>query len=298
MQLYKATIKPISAFATTLKGDTLFGQLCWAVHFTLGEDRLKELLQEYETNPFLIVSDGFSSGYLPKPTMPSSLLNENIDTKKQNRKNIWLTFEELIAGKFNQARSNEAINSQEKSTVIVRNSLNYQTSHTGDGDGFDPYSNEEFSLDKKDIYFLIDDRLTKDELQKLIAFLGQYGYGKKSTIGKGRFELESLKPVNININAKRFMSLSPFTPYKLECSNIYYEPFTRFGKSGANRASTNAFKKPIVLANTAAVIEYEDKKSLQYIGSAIKNISTYQDIVHQGYSIVLAIGEKENDENI
>ncbi len=44
------------------------------------------------------------------------------------------------------------------------------------------------------------------------------------------------------------MTLSPFSPKGLNIKNIYYEPFTRFGKFGANRAYKNAFKKPMVLA--------------------------------------------------
>ena len=44
MTLYKTTITPKSNFTTPLKGDTLFGQICWAIRYVLGEDRLNELL--------------------------------------------------------------------------------------------------------------------------------------------------------------------------------------------------------------------------------------------------------------
>ena len=84
MRLYKTTITPISSFATPLKGDTLFGQICWAIRYIYKEDRLNSLLQNYDTEPFLIVSDGFASGYLPKPTLPSALLNESLKDKIKN----------------------------------------------------------------------------------------------------------------------------------------------------------------------------------------------------------------------
>ena len=82
MKLYKTTITPLSSFGTTLRGDTLFGQLCWACKFIFGENELNELLSDYESSPFLIVSDAFASGYLPKPTVPLKELGANVDDKK------------------------------------------------------------------------------------------------------------------------------------------------------------------------------------------------------------------------
>lgn len=288
MQLYKTTITPTSNFITSLKGDTLFGQICWAIRYRYSEERLEELLKEYETKPFLIVSDGFASGYLPKPTLPSSLLNENSDEKKQNRKKIWLTLEQLKDGKYNKAITNEEASNIDKTEAIVRNSINYKTSTTG-GDGFDPHSEIEQSLSKKDIYFLSDDNFSKDNLNETLKLVSQIGYGKDSSTGKGRFEIDSIELIELDNNSKTFITLSPFVADDIKCKNIFYEPFTRFGKSGADRANKNPFKKPILMANSGAVIEFDSKENFQYIGKAIKNISTYDDIVHQGYSILLPL---------
>ncbi|MEA3315228.1 MAG: hypothetical protein U9Q30_05175, partial [Campylobacterota bacterium] len=287
MKLYKTTIIPTSNFITSLKGDTLFGQICWAIRYKYGEESLKELLKEYETKPFLIVSDGFASGYLPKPTLPSSLLDENSDDKKQNRKNIWLTLEQLKDGKYNEAITNEEASNIDKTEAIVRNSINYKTSTTGDG--FDPHSEIEQSLSKKDIYFLCDDNFSKENLYEIVQLVSQMGYGKDSSTGKGRFEIDSIELIELDNNSKTFITLSPFVADGMKCKNIFYEPFTRFGKSGANRANKNPFKKPILMANSGAVIEFDSKEKFQYIGKAIKNISTYEDIVHQGYSILLPL---------
>ena len=107
MRLYKTTITPQSNFATTLRGDTLFGQMCWSLRYRFGNERLEQLLKEYETKPFLVVSDGFAKGYLPKPKMPGSLLGEKADEKKVNRKKIWLTRKELENGNFANAKTDE-----------------------------------------------------------------------------------------------------------------------------------------------------------------------------------------------
>ncbi len=47
MQSICVTLTPLSAFATPLKGDTLFGQLCWAIRNRLGEAYLNQCLEGY-----------------------------------------------------------------------------------------------------------------------------------------------------------------------------------------------------------------------------------------------------------
>ncbi len=293
MKLYKTTISPESNFATTLRGDTLFGQLCWSIVHCFGEDRLKSLLKEYEKDPFLVVSDGFCTGYLPKPKMPSVLLGEDSKEKKANRKKVWLTLEQLRDGRFLEALSDDDIECDDKSTVTMHNSINYQSFKTSDDGSFAPYGEKEFSIGKKDIYFLIDDlQFSLDELQKAFEQLSLSGYGKDTTVGKGRFTFEDFEEVKIDNTSKTFMSISPFSPQGIECKEIYYEPFTRFGKFGGDRAFKNAFKKPILMADCASVVHFEEVQELHYIGNAIKNISdAHPDTVHQGYSIVVPIKE-------
>jgi len=295
MKLYKITITPSSNFATTLRGDTLFGQMCWAIFYTFGQEELSKLLKKYTTKPFLVVSDAFPQGYLPKPKMPSTLLGEKSEEKKQNRKKLWLKHDELIGGDYSKARSDKDIDNSDKSEMSIHNAIDYKTFHTG-GEGFDPYGVEVLTLSPKDIYFLLDEeQLSCKKFKKAFALLSNMGYGKKATIGKGRFEYkeEDIKKLEIDNTSKIFMTLSPFSPKGLECQNIYYEPFTRFGKFGASRAYKNAFKKPILLADTASVVEFKKPQNHQYLGKSINGLSDvleYADTVHQGYSIVLPIG--------
>jgi len=288
MKLYKAVINPISNFSTPLKGDTFFGQMCWGVKYIYGENKLKTLLQNYDKKPFLVVSDGFVSGYLPKPKMPSILLGENPDEKKQNRKKVWLSVDDFFVANFSKAKTNKEVG-EDKEIFVVRNSINYKI-FTTDESGFAPYSESEVLLTKKDIYFLINEEIfSLEEFKKILNFIAISGYGKDTTIGKGRFEVEKIEEFQ-NKKAKKFMSLSPIRIEGIEAKNIYYDVFIRFGKLGYERANTNPFKKPIVFADTGSVFEFEEAKKIDYLGKAIKNISTYEDVVHQGYSIVLGFG--------
>jgi CRISPR-associated protein Csm4 len=295
MKLYKISITPSSNFATTLKGDTLFGQMCWAISYAFKKERLATLLKNYREGekPFLVVSDAFPKGFLPKPKMPSSLLKEKSEEKKLNRKKIWLTSEALQRGAYTEAKSDKEVGNNDTQNMQIHNAINYKTSHTGDG--FDPYGLETWSLSPKDIYCLIDEnQLSIDELKEVLKLLSEMGYGKKSTIGKGRFTIDTIEEVSIDSCATRFMTLSPFSPKGLEAKNIYYDPFTRFGKFGGSRAYKNAFKKPILLADVASVVEFNEVKTYQYLGRAISGLSDipeYSDTVHQGYSIVLPLKE-------
>lgn len=291
MRLYKTTLTPISNFATTLKGDTLFGQICWAIRYAFGNEKLESLLANYDSNPFLVVSDGFGTGFVPKPTLPSTLLGEKSDDKKLNRKKVWLTLDELRNGKFDSAKTDTEAKNLVNTVATVKNSLNYKTITTDDSGVFSPYSESESFISPKDIYFLIDDCFSLDELQEAFKTVSQMGYGKNSSTGKGFFEFSDFEEVKISQSSTTFMTLSPVV---LEGQNIktsYYEPFTRFGKHGADLANKSPFKKPLLMANSGAIVVFEEIYTKSYIGKAIKGHSTHQNTVHQGYAIVIPTKE-------
>lgn len=288
MKLYKTTFTPISNFATTLKGDTLFGQICWAIRYTFGNEKLESLLSNYETSPFLIVSDGFAKNYVPKPSLPSKFLGENNDLKKENRKKIWLKIDDLQNGFYSNAKKDDEAENSDKIEAIVKNSLNYKTFTTDDSGAFAPFSENEFSLSPKDVYFLVDDNFSFDELNQTIKTLSLMGYGKNASIGKGFFEFSDFQEIILRDNSKTFMTLSPSVLENQSIKENFYEPFTRFGKHGAG-LNANPFKKPILMANSGAVVVFENSYEKAYIGKAIKGHSSFENAVHQGYSIIIPI---------
>ena len=136
---------------------------------------------------------------------------------------------------------------------------------------------------------LDEEQFNLSDFLKAFTLLSQMGYGADTTIGKGVFEFEEPKKIDIDFFSTTFMALSPFIPYGLKCKKIFYEPFVKFGRSGYDRAYTNPFKKPLIFANSGAVVVFEEKQKLQFIGKAIKSISIYKDVVHQGYTVLLPI---------
>lgn len=291
MKLYKTTITPLSSFGTTLKGDTIFGHICWAICLK-NKNRLNELLKGYEKEPFVVVSDAFVSGYFPKPTAPSTMLGENLADKKVNRKKVWLNWKDLQNGDFSLAKSDDELEKPMVTFLSIKNKINRLTFTTDEGD-FAPYSMSEYMTVPQDVYFLLDtDKMSLDELKDAFSLVGKMGYGKKASIGKGRFEVGEFCEIEsfFNENSNAFMTLGPSSLENF--SEIYYEPFTRFGKHGASLASDKPFKSPVLLAQSGALIVPNDdeKTKIQkaaYIGKGIKGHSSHEESVQQGYAIVV-----------
>ena len=61
MKTFLITIKPISGFGTSLKGDTIFGHICWQAAYdkALFGKSLGSLLSDYSSNPFVVISSAY-----------------------------------------------------------------------------------------------------------------------------------------------------------------------------------------------------------------------------------------------
>ena len=92
MKSYRLRLKPGTAFGSPVKGDTLFGQFCWALRNRYGETRLVDVLQGYvQEEPFAVISDAFPAGYLPFPTLPTDRFDLPATAdRKQLKSRRWL----------------------------------------------------------------------------------------------------------------------------------------------------------------------------------------------------------------
>ena len=93
VQLYRLRLQPLSDFGTPLVGDTLFGHLCWALRWRLGETGLTALLEGYaEGRPFAVLSDALPVGQVPRPSLPAARLRMDLDPgqRKADKRRAWL----------------------------------------------------------------------------------------------------------------------------------------------------------------------------------------------------------------
>ncbi len=103
MKTYEIIIKPLSGFGTPLKGDTLFGHICWQAYYdsSLFNKSINELLSDYAVTPFLVISSAFlkmeDHYILKRPDTPLDMLfqlelskKEAIKKRKDLKKKIWM----------------------------------------------------------------------------------------------------------------------------------------------------------------------------------------------------------------
>ncbi|MEX4603875.1 CRISPR-associated protein Csm4 [Haemophilus influenzae] len=300
MKLYRFTLSPQSAMGTPLVGDTLFGQLCWAVRNRFGEARLTALLEGYtEQRPFMVVSDAFPQGFLPLPTLPSKFWQTKTETdRKSLKKAQWVNIEdaENSAVKFWQECALQAnVKFEKESQDQFHNTIDRQTNTTGEGQ-FAPYSTMLTwfgTVQKFDLYIVLDEnRFTLEELQQILNDVGSFGFGRDASIGLGKFQCINPQVVNfLQQNANCYLTLANCAPKNLGLNKeyCYYQITTRFGRHGDIQAlSSNPFKKPIILAKPAAIFTPEKYEPRLFLGNGLSCISHAQpEAVHQGYAPVL-----------
>lgn len=306
-------IRPLSPFGTPPLGDSLFGQLCWAIRHQLGETRLRELLDGYLEKhlqrPFAIVANALPSDYLPRPTLPASWFEqpENTDRKRM-KKRIWIpcaALDQPLRSWLNVARTDQDVTGNMDFEVQEiwpqpHNNINRLTGTTGVG--FAPYATHQIWFAPGltlDILILFDPvRLSVMELEELFEFIGVAGFGRDASIGLGKFAVEG----NITTesmtqpNANAYLTLAPCAPQDRGFLPhvSYYQPFTRFGRHGdAAVQSGQPFKTPILLAAAGAVLKPARYVETRYVGQGLGgNESLSRAIpatVHQGYAPVIGI---------
>lgn len=319
MSRYRLTLEPLTAFATPLKGDTLFGQLCWMLRHLAGPEALTENLQGYEAGrPFLVVSDALPHGFLPRPTLPAHLLGfDMIDAanRKAAKRLQWLPMtaldqpleswhEHLIASGDKGDHKVPAPYLEEQS----HNTINRLTDTTGTGQ-FAPYSRSVSHYDagtRLDVYVVLDSRLTLATLETLMTRCGQQGFGKEATTGLGKFRLLGSEALPDHNAARHWLTLGPCVPGGAPdtadapgagtwvAEESFYNLHVRFGRHGDLAAvSGQPYKNPVVMAQTGALLTSRVPGALDYIGRGLGGRGELSralpETVHQGYAPVMPV---------
>lgn len=321
MSLLRFDLCPKTAFATPLLGDTLFGQLCWAIRHGWGEARLTQLLEGYTTQqPFLVVSDALPLGHLPLPCLPASIWekdekSDDPSKRKELKKKIWVGHPDCalpLAQWQRVAKTEDEIGAKKKSAPRTHNSINRLTQTTGKGEGFAPYNVMQhwYGDLPLSVYVCLDEsRFTAADLRLALEQIGQFGFGKDASVGLGKFsvdkespEAKTCWPLPLPVaGANAWLSLAPVAPQGLEFDpeRSFYRPFTRYGRHGdVGVLAGQPFKKPILLTERAGVFSPRDPASENWqrgwigqgLGGAQKPLSqVILGTVHQGYAPAIPI---------
>lgn len=134
MKTYEITIRPLSGFGTPLKGDTLFGHICWQAVYdeSLFGKSIDKLLADYEGNPFIVVSSAYpklGNHYaLKRPDLPlDSLFDfegmgkpDIIGKRKEYKSRKWMLIEQCH--RINSIKSNDLYKSDKELFNLLKES--------------------------------------------------------------------------------------------------------------------------------------------------------------------------------
>ena len=292
MDYAKITIKPTSPFITPLQSDTIFGHFAWGYRYCFGEKKLNELLKTFKQKPFIVFSDGFIKGTLPKPFLKPYLpKNEELIFAKEVKrigfidkelvfKNINNLKDEIIFKDISKNKDNKSL--KYKSQITQKNSVNrslnlvieglYSIKESFFGSGF------EF-----EIYFKYQD-INKDAIKEVFEVISKKGYGKDKSTGKGRFIFDidwDFKEKRYFLEKKdKYLNLSTM----LKSNNmhlLYGKTITKFPKAGGIYAYSEPFKNPFIAYIPGSTFIVGDGE----FGRAEEKIFNKSNHFQNGYSI-------------
>ena len=310
MKSYFFEINPESSFSTPLSGDILFGHICWEIAYDSSlVGKLDDLVKNYSEKPFLITSSLFpvvnNEWILPRPSLPSRFwikkTEKDVLKRKELEKKMFFKLQKngLSLAKRRKEESfdcflssDEFLQEWKREETETHVSISRLVGTSGQ-EGFSPYTtNTVFFRPGLNLGFLVMTDLNSSSIEKIIKRIGEGGYGKDVSTGKGKFSIKKVSQWNSQDyspkNADAYFSLSPSVLQNEE--ELYCETFTRFGRLGRDFAlDKNPFKNPVIFAKEGAVLRKNSPTDLEYIGSIIENVSKRKEVVGQGFSPVLPI---------
>lgn len=276
---YLVRIRPESAFGTPLHSGTLFGHLCWVWLTLHREESLQQWLASLREDPFLI-SDGMPAGCLPRPELPAPRPQSKPSLQQAERfkrawKRRWLrreTFLRIRSGLNPQTLLEALLGEQEQEenssgvrarwfrlSRVPHNTINRLTGRTPERGGLF-FMDDLWPEEGCEAEVWVRCSLERAELEKLFQLMGELGYGRDASTGRGRFrcQVEPAPEEVLGGDWPRRMSLShgTLTPNMAEAR---YRLRTHYGKLGSVWATGGEpFKYPLTLLAPGATFRPAD----------------------------------------
>lgn len=257
MQLFRVTLRLTSPLGTPLVSPMLFGQLCWIVAETDGQEAMAEWL-----NPERMwrISDGFPKGYLPKPlTKPRILTAEQLLDAKLRKKASLVSRQTWLDHRKEWDETRVPIDEHSQTPLVKRahNTIDRKSGQVIEPGGL-YFAYEDWSYEKNleiDLYVETEDE--EERIQQLLSALGRNGYGRDSSTGRGQFVVSGMSrdlELSDIEGPSRRMSLSRgiLTPETMRDALWRMEP--HFGRAGPQTSLTghSPFKRPVLLTRPGA----------------------------------------------
>jgi CRISPR-associated protein Csm4 len=313
MPLYRYSIEPLSAFATPLRSDTLYGHLLWAAAQMQGDQAVEGLIREFDSpSPPFRLRSAFPEGYLPMPLLPGMSrerfrkeygqkgkrgLLQHLDKYKTFRKIKYLpvTVWRERRGAMSQERLFRRYLEEpwdlpeQKSWLQPHNSIDRRTGTVLDQGGlfFVPVTFHEPGS-RLHLYLEAEDPRVFEEL---MAFVAQPGFGADAGTGKGQFDWQrdqDFDPGMFEGPGSWRMNLSVCSCRELADFEGYFAPLVKLGKAWSGFGERNPFKKPFLAFAEGSVF-----KAMPRSGYLLTNIHSDPKIVQVTWPLTLLLELEE-----
>lgn len=276
---------------TALHADTIFGHLCWVIIREKGDIGLKKVLDSFiKGSPPFIISDGYPTGYLPKPLSVEFSLEE--PARKKDAKKIDFVsvddFKAILEGDTPELKKTEGL---VRNVLTAHNTISRETHTTPSSGGL--YSVEESYIDNITVYCKAESDEWQNMLVGLFEKLSLSGYGKRKSIGKGQFIVQDVSGVDIFDgigDADGFVSLSEFCPDVDDPIEGIYRTFVKYGKLGEEFTFCgNPFKRPLLMFKAGSVFKTNGFPKPFY-GRMVEGVSPAKpEVVQYAYAFAVPI---------
>lgn len=305
-----------SDLGTPLRGDTLFGCLCWALRLREGEAALERALEGYtDDHPFLVLSDGMPKGFAPRPELPLPPMTatEAADPQSWLRRKTWSKRRWIplsaLAEPIRRAldRPLPPAPPEFEETLDSHNSINRLTGTTGEGQ-FAPFQTVRLGRPQTPeqgdgaafltvIAVLDEARLAAATLHQLLSDVGRAGYGRDASVGLGKFEIVDMRDADrLSVpGGGTVLTCAPCapSPNAADVERSGWRPMTRFGRHGGPQFGGRVFKTPVLMADTGAVFGVTQTVETGFFGTGLggrgRLSAEIPNTVHQAYAPVLAL---------
>lgn len=190
------------------------------------------------------------------------------------------------------------IKKYQEDDLVFHNTINRLTGRVKEPGGLFTESETYYQEKENKIeIYVLTNYFSIEDLQNFFSFIGENGFGKDKSIGKGYMKLEDIQQDTLYEpqDSNGFMSLSSFIPAEDDPVDGFYDILTKYGKLGGNYAKSgigeeglNPFKKPLLMFKAGSTFRI-NQQSKNYYGRLIPLVHSNPQIRHYGYVFPLKI---------
>ena len=304
MALFRVALRLQAPLGTPLTSGTLFGHLCWMRREVKGEAALEAWLERDNEANVWALSDGFPKDLLARPLVrpePPSDDPKKADERKRLRKRDFVTregfvktrsrvSEETLAGSLRaiadrHARFPHNTIDRRTGSTPEEGGLHFVAedwSHSPPNDGPERSEGVVEAGAERDVYVDAPDG-DGSEIEDIFKTLGETGYGRNSTLGRGRWTVASVtEDKELAVGPRgRLLSLSHGS-VEHDMAALRCKLVAHYGKAGpAVGGGVSPFKKPLML--TAPGATFSGEAGIRY-GALLRNVHPDRpEIVHNAF---------------